>query len=140
VFESGGLGSSLQDWEEVHGPGTEYPPGFEYEDAKYYVIYAGENIWNIEVDWWAVGDGVSLDDARQECEQLIPVDSQFIEAYSPGDSPELIVDLYVSASLISRFDSQGDWWIGGEPGNFIVVHDMEGGVVVYTILDTGNSP
>jgi hypothetical protein len=124
----------------LHGPGTQTSYGVQYEDAKYLVFFEGGNVWNIEIEWNG-GDGASLDDARQESGELLPSDSELVRTYSPVDDPALIVDLYKSVSLIDRFDpAAGTWWIGGEPGDFVVIHERFGKVIAFTVIDTGNNP
>ena len=138
-YLSGGLGLSREQWEVFYEEGVPDDVfGFRY--GKYLVAFQADNVWYIECEWSAE-DAVSLEDARTEADGLIPVDSQFVGTYSPEGMPELVVDLYMSESLKTRFDSAtGDWWTGGEPGNFIVVYGVFDDTVRRMVISLGNNP
>jgi hypothetical protein len=143
-FVSGGLGLSREKWEQMHTRGGIGPTDDTYDDGEYWVIFAeSNNIPYITVQ--ITQKKLSLEDARIIGESFIPRDSEFVKTYSPiEDYPEpfpVIVDLYFSESLKSRFESDV-WWIGGQPGDFIVIY----GWVSYDetvdgiTIATGNDP
>jgi len=136
-FASGGLGLSQEVWEQTHAPNNTDLPGFDnYDNGKYSVIFTDGNVWHLERNF--DDNQPTLDEARVEASSLIPEDSQIVETYSPEGMPELIVDLYLSESLRDRFKS--DVWIGGKPGNFIVIYGVFDEKVPGIVIGTGNHP
>lgn len=138
TFDSGGLGLSKTEWEQVHTETElDYAPVGTGYDGKYDVVFQEGNVWFIERQW-RTDDAITPDVVELESQNLIPVDSQLIETYSPEGRPETIVNLYLSESLKSRFST--DLWIGGEPGNFTVQYNVYDGKVTRLIITTGNNP
>lgn len=143
-FVSGGLGLSQVDWEKVHtktdldyiAMGTGY-------DRIYDVVFQESNVWYIERQW-STDNPVTPDVIKVESQGLIPADSQLVETYSPEGRPETIVNLYMSESLKSRFNSEnsvtGNWWTGGESGNFTVQYNQYDYGVTRMIIALGNNP
>jgi hypothetical protein len=74
-----------------------------------------------------------------ESKSLIPPDSQLVETYSPDGRPETIVNLYMSESLKSRFQTP-ELWNGGDPGQFIVFYDLFDFGVSRMVINAGNNP
>jgi len=142
-FVSGGLGLSREKWEQMHTRGGIGPTANTYDNGKYWVIFAGSN--NIPYVAMPFDRKLSLEDARVIGESLIPRDSKFVKTYSPiEDYPEpfpVIVDLYFSESLKSRFESDV-WWTGGQPGDFIVSYGWISykETVDVIIVGAGNDP
>ena len=135
-FASGGLGLSQETWEQAHTQSSTGPGSYvNYDGERYSVIFMDGNIWQLERNF---ADKPTLDESRVEGASLIPEDSQLVETYSPEGFPELIVDLYLSESLKGRFES--DVWIGGEPGNFIVIYGVYDDRVPRIVIGTGNNP
>lgn len=135
-FPSEGLGMSKLQWEQSHiETGTEFGMTV-YDDGTYLVIFVDENIQSLEP---AIGK-LSIKESRAFAETFLPVDRQFVETYSPEELSFLTVDLYMSESLKGRFSS--DWFIGGDPGSFIVVYgdDDDDGRIERIIIATGNNP
>jgi hypothetical protein len=136
-FASGGLGLSQETWEQAHAQSSTSPGGYvNYDDEEYSVIFMDGNVWHLERNFGA--NQPTLGGARVEGASLIPEDSQLVETYSPEGFPELIVDLYLSESLKGRFES--DVWIGGEPGNLIVICGVYDDRVPRIVIGTGNHP
>ena len=135
-FPSGGLGLSRAEWDQQHTEGDTTFGMVEYDDGKYSVTFADGNIQYLERVF--TDDQPPLDAARAEAQTLIPEDSQFLETYSPEGFLELTVDLYMSEALRERFDA--NWFIGGDPGNFIVIFGVFDGRVPRIVIATGNNP
>ncbi|MCG3208597.1 MAG: hypothetical protein FOGNACKC_02208 [Anaerolineae bacterium] len=143
-YSSGGLGLSRSDWEQNHtATNLDYNPLGTGYDHTYDVMFQVGNVWYIERQWPA-GDAATVDIIDNETQNLIPADSQFIKTYSPDGRPETTVNLYFSESLKSRFDSAdnefGNWWAGGEPGNFIVQYNKYDFGITRMIFSIGNNP
>ena len=137
-FYSGGLGLTQEEWEQLHGLGSADPSGFiSYENGTYLVGFQEGKVWHIERPW-GPETPLTVEDARAESQNLIPADRQYLQAYSPEGRPDLVVDLYLSPSLASRFS--GDWWTGGEPGNFTVTYSVSGYSVSRMVIALGNTP
>ncbi len=128
AIESGGLGSSIQQWESRHGPpGKKAIIGTYYENERYEVVSFDSE--PIQMIWVTYGDRnpVSVEDARFESKQLIPKDAKLLKSYKAvgeGGDPTYTVDLYSSASLatvINALPELGlglDRWKGAAPGTF----------------------
>lgn len=142
-YRSEGLGVSMADWEAQHNQSDiGYTPiGIGY-DGKYDVQFQVGNVWFIS-RMYEIQDSPSIEEARTEAEQFLPLDSTFVETQFVPDSPEAIVYLYHSESLINRFNNAdaflGDWW-DGQPGQFIVrLNNYDEGVGSFIII-IGNNP
>jgi hypothetical protein len=156
AFQSGGLGLTQTEWEAKYGePIREGMPGvyiYEYEGDELYVdYYAPPGFFSDDIVQYIErnydeGDTVPLDTARAEWTRFLPVDAQRIKTYEyQARHDERLVDLYISQSLASRFEptrfQHDDPWLGGEPGNFIVVYPRtDDGRVDWWHIETGNSP
>jgi hypothetical protein len=146
-YASSGIGLARADWERLHGnPGRDTGGGFiEYEGGRYLVRFADGNVAYIERIWGDRG-AVPLDVARRESKNVIPADSKLDRTYTAKNGG--MVDLYMSASLKPRFSDipspRGgatlSKWIGGKPGNFIVLYRQNGGQVTSFVIDIGNNP
>ncbi len=143
-FSSGGLGLSQLDWAQGHiETSLDYQVIGTGYDNKYDVMFQAGNVWVIERQWGS-NELPLIDVVEAESKTLIPSDSQFIETYSPIGRPETTVNLYFSESLKSRFKNEdssfGNWWTGGEPGNFTVQYNVYDGRVGRMIIGIGNNP
>lgn len=138
VSTPGKLGISRSEWEKIHGKANtdEMPGMYSYNGGQYLVQFVDDNVRTIEHVWQ--NGGVSLKDAQEQSEKLIPTDASFVRSYSPSGLPELKVELYQSEYLMRKFDD--DAFIGGEPGDFIVVYFVYDGVVPSIIVAIGNNP
>jgi hypothetical protein len=139
-LESGGLGLTRTQWEAKHGSGTKETLGYSYDGGAYVVSYqadpaGNETAWDIEQRWSEAG-ALSMDEARLASKMLIPQDSVFVRTYTSQGGRT--VDLYTSEWLKGRFAEQ--LFIGGEPGNFIVLYRAATGKVTSIIVATGNNP
>jgi hypothetical protein len=132
-FDSGGLGQSGDWWETNYGAG-ESAFGF-LRHGDYDLMFLNGNAAYVERQWERP---VPLDEAQLVMESMIPADSVEIEIYSPEGSPETTVYLYRSESLVERFDA--DDFIGGEPGEFIILYNIYEDGVHRAIVATGNNP
>lgn len=123
TFASGGLGQEEAWWNANHGS-----DGYitRVIDGK---IYSIERQWSTEV---------TPDVALAEGELLMPADAVPVETYTPAGRPETTVHLYMSPSLAERFEP--DSFIGGEPGNFIILYKTFDGEVPVMIMALGNNP
>ena len=144
-YLSGGLGLSKADWDSSHTEtNLDYQPFGTGYDNIYDVAFQIGNVWYIDRQW-DTNNFVTLDVAEIVGQSLIPADSQLVETYSPEGIPEIIVNLYFSESLKSRFRNEdetlfGNWWFGGEPGNFIVSYSVYDGEVARMVIGIGNNP
>ena len=143
-YSSGGLGLSRLDWEQKHTETSlDYQPIGTGYDNKYDVMFQVGNVWYIERQW-NTNDFVTVDEVKIESQNLIPLDSQLIETYNPEGRPETVVNLYFSESLKNRFKNEdslfGNWWTGGESGNFTVQYNVYDGEVGRMIISIGNNP
>ena len=137
AFSSGGLGLSKAEWERQHNADEDsYDMGY-YDDGKYLVLLDEGKISEIELMFDELD--LTLDEARIEAEFLIPEDNQVVENYSPDDSPEWMVDVYRSESLIGQYEA--DWiWFDSDPGTFSILYAVHDGLVARIIIATGDSP
>jgi hypothetical protein len=137
TFSSGGLGLSKSEWEQQHNADEDsYDIGY-YDDGKYLVLFDEGKISEIELMFDELD--LTLDEARIEAESLIPEDLQFVENYSPEDSPEWTVDIYTSKSLIEQYEA--DWvWFDSDPGTFSILYDVYDGFVARIVIAIGDSP
>jgi hypothetical protein len=136
---SGGLGLSKPEWEQIYGPGapTDRPDFFWYQGGTYLVGFQEGNISYIERQW-PPENAVPVDEARRQSGALIPGDSQNLQSGSPEGRADLIVDLYSSPWLVSRFS--GGVWAGGQPGNFTVTFNVYEPGVTRMAISLGNNP
>ena len=88
VYQSGGLGLTLEDWEAIYGPGIVGQTYLEYplRDGTYYVSLLGTNAAVASIERrWDDPAGVTLDEALAEAATLLPTDARLTELY-PADS------------------------------------------------------
>lgn len=139
LFSSDGLGLARTDWEAKVGKPERSSAGFfDYAGGKYSASFQDGRVSYIEYHW---GDKapVSLDIARSQITPLLPADAVLVKSYTSRDRP---VDLYSSTSLatIYRTDSKL-LWVGGEPGNFIILYRLDQSGRVFTaLIALGNNP
>lgn len=133
TYASGGLGLHQTEWEAQYGSGT--PDVFGTKYADYTVLFHNQQIWYIERQW---ENPVPVDDIHDEAGQLIPLDAQLVDTYSPEGRPETTVHLFFSESLKARFDN--GVWTGGKPGNFGIQYNDYGEGVTRMIVATGDNP
>jgi len=139
-FASGGLGLSQQEWEQRYGPGNpSETPGYLWYQGRYLVAYQEGNVSYIE-QRWSPETAITFDEAQAQSGGLIPADRQYVQTYSPDPEgrPDLVVDLYLSQTLISRFG--GNVWVGGQPGNFTVSYNVFETGVTRMVITLGNNP
>jgi len=135
-YLSGGLGLSKSDWERKHSvTGLDFGTMGTGYDHKYDVMFQVGNVWYIESQWSA-NNAVTVDVIKAEVQNLIPADNKFIKTYSPEGRSETIVNLYYSESLKNRFNQ----WVGGDPGNFIVMYNKWDYGITRMIIAIGNNP
>ena len=96
--------------------------------------------------YWQIDSPVSAGDALSATNLYKSSDAQYVRSYSPEGRPETTVQVYTSAVLAERLGTDPQFWIGGEPGTFIVQyneyvdhHQLPVGVS-QVILSTGNNP
>lgn len=132
---SRGLGMSRTAWEAREGKSTKK----EYVGERYgndvLVYYIDERVEGIELQY-ADFNAMSPTDAKQLAELYLPEDRKLIETYTARDITA--VHLYYSEWLKDRFPA--DTFIGGEPGQFIVLYTPIDGKVTRIIMGTGNNP
>lgn len=79
---------------------------------------------------------VSLAEARALAPQLLPLDAKAGESYTaPSGSP---VDRFSSAALADRFEPFS--FVGGEPGDLIVIYRTDDRGVFGLVVGLGNNP
>jgi len=135
-YASGGLGLSKEQWEEEHVETRRDGMFVDYDDGRYSVIFIEDKVNHVELNF--ADTQPTLAEARELAGSLFPEDADLVETYSPEGFPELTVDLYMSASLQERFDS--NWFTGGEPGNFIAIYGVFDGKVPRVVIGLGNNP
>lgn len=142
TYASGGLGLDRADWERSHGAGKPDNPSspmvFGYEDGKFQVQFSGVSSGNVEYveRVWGDRNAVPIEKAREESKQFIPADAKFVKTYTSQSGST--VDLYRSESLKNRFSD--DDWIGGKPGDFVILYRNQTGRTTTFIIGTGNNP
>lgn len=133
-FDSGGLGQSRDWWETQYGAGES--DGFLFtKHGDYDLLFTNDNAAHIERQW---GDPLPAGDARFIAETLMPADAVHLETYSPEGRPETTVHLYRSELLAERFGDSD--FVGGEPGEFIILYSAFDGGVSRVIIGIGNNP
>jgi hypothetical protein len=142
AYSSGGLGLDMADWERSHGAGLPDDPNstmfFKYEGGKFVVQFSKLKSGNVSYieHVWGDRDAVSIENARAESKQLIPADSKFVKTYTSRSGST--VDLYTSVSLKDRFSTSE--FIGGKPGDFIILYRNQTGRTTTFIAAIGNNP
>lgn len=137
-LESGGLGLSRTKWERLHGDLTNQDSGYSYykdETGQFIINFMASRAAYIRRTY-ADPAGVNLEDARTESKKLMPGDAKLIRTYYASAGP---VDLYFSDALKPIFPTD-DYWINGEPGNFIVLYFSNHGAVDSFVIGLGNNP
>lgn len=144
--DSDGVGLSRSDWDQQHGSPTESDRyQSSYEGGRYIAKFEDENIRHLEYTW-GNNNAVSLETARSHAKLLMPHDSKFLRTYIPREAR--LVDLYSSESLKTRFISAAALpgcefkspWIGGKPGEFLVLYRMDKDRVTSIVIAIGNNP
>jgi hypothetical protein len=141
-LSSGGLGLDRAEWERMHGGGKSDNPDstmyFGYENGKFVVQFSKLKSGNVSYieRVWGDRNAVSIEEARSESKQFIPADAKFVKTYtSRGGST---VDLYTSEALKGRFAAAE--FIGGKPGDFIILYRNQTGLTTTFIAGVGNNP
>ncbi|MEK6288512.1 MAG: hypothetical protein AABO57_22575 [Acidobacteriota bacterium] len=137
-IKSGGLGLSRTEWERLHGHTTNQDSGYSYykdEPGQFIINFMGRGAAYIKRSYDDPA-GVTLEEARKESQKLIPQDSRLIRTYNASAGP---VDLYFSDALKPIFPTD-DYWIHGEPGNFIVLYFSDHGIIDSFVIGLGNNP
>ena len=106
-----------------------------YENAKFTIWFPYNNAAYIE-RIWGDSNAVSLEDARRESKNFIPADAKFVRTYISRNGNT--VDLYTSEFLKSRFPAAE--FVGGKPGDFIILYRNQTGRTTTFIITIGNSP
>lgn len=147
---SGGLGLSRQSWEAKHGkPDSKCPINSNtcYEGGKYMLWYMNNYINSLDIyphplPYTYKMPGINIEESRSLSKRFIPSDSKLIKTYKSRTSGST-VDLYMSESLkfleLFRPAEAKYLWLGGEVGNFIVIHSGTDDVKRILIV-TGNNP
>jgi len=127
AFESGGLGMSISDWEDMLGPGEagQTYMSFALADGNFWVGAAGDNhaIDYIERNY-ADPNGVALADAQQEAVTLVPADARVLESFVANYAQILHgsqVDRYQSKLLPAQFT--GDT-TRSYTRNFVIMYEL----------------
>lgn len=137
-LQSGGLGLSRTEWELLHGRAASQDSGYVYYDderGRFIINFMASRAAYIKRSY-RDSAGVSLDDARSESRKLIPIDSRLLRTYNSSAGT---VDLYFTDVLKPMFPKD-DYWIRGEPGNFIVLYSSNQSVVDSFVIGLGNNP
>lgn len=134
AYASGGLGLARADWEAREGAPTREAGGMLFYGPTRTVMFFDAAVWHIEQ---SMPDGTSVESARELARPLLPDDAQFVENYTTDR--DQVVDLWHSATLAAQFP--GDEWVGGKPGDHIVIYrGAETGSVIGIVIGTGNNP
>jgi hypothetical protein len=109
------FGSNLAAWRARYGEPVER---FGYQVFGTWEILTMDDLtWQIERIY---DPPVPVTAALADAATLLPADATLLRTYSPDGRPETIVDLYVSPSLAQLLPAAA--WIGGDPGQFVVIH------------------
>lgn len=128
------LGSSLDAWRARYGQPTERF-GYHVFGAWEILPLPGGQAQHIERTYDpAVAPAVALADAAA----LLPADAVLLRTYSPDGRPETIVDLYHSPTLAAQLPATA--WVGGEPGEFVVLRNEFPEGVPRIVIASGNNP
>lgn len=128
------LGAMLSDWQAQLGAPADRN-GYKVFDPWELLDFGHGHAQHIERIYDpAVAPAVALADAAA----LLPADAVLLRTYSPDGRPETIVDLYHSAALAAQLPATA--WIGGEPGQFIVLRNEFSDGVQRIVIATGNNP
>lgn len=133
-----GLGSTLADWERVQGaPNRDLGLFKNYRnDTLSILVVEGRPIAHVEKSYRDPGVALAL--AKSDATELYPDDAVFVRTYAgPAGST---VELYKSASLVTLMPDEE--WMGGDPGDFIVIYRQPSGTerVTSIVVATGNNP
>jgi hypothetical protein len=124
-------------WEERHGRPVRTDGGFiQYEGGALVVMFR-EGRANYVERVWGDRNAVPLADAQAAGRALAPADAQLTRTYTSRNDRQ--VDLYRSTALKDALPNNP--WIGGEPGDFIVIYrQLPTGRVTSIVVATGNNP
>jgi hypothetical protein len=114
-FNSGGLGLSRAEWEQVHGQPTRSSIFLEYAGGRLVVGLLEGNVWHLERVWPRT-DAVALDAARNDVRTYLVNDAVLVQSVDRGDGK--VIEVYTSAVLTNRFGPTA--WNSGRPGTFTV--------------------
>lgn len=124
LFESGGLGLPMSDWEDMFGPGEagQTYMAFMVDDGYYWVGAKGESrtVYYIE-RLWDDPQGVPMDVAEADALALLPADARFQERYDANFGHLFMgtrVDRYQSPTIAEQFDPE----FGSFTRNFVVIY------------------
>lgn len=120
-FNSGGLGLSKEQWEQVAGQPTRNSIFTEYAGGRLVVGFMDGNVWHLE-RVWRPGEAVELEAARAEARPYLPADATLVQSVDRGDGR--IIDVYASTSLSSRYTTTA--WNSGKPGTFAIHYRFKG--------------
>ena len=135
-FPSRGLGLTRSEWERTQGRAFKEDSAYVYyKQGQLKLNFMDGNAGYLE---WVYGDldAVTIDEARNASKEFIPTDSTLIRTYQMESGN--VVDLYYSEALKKRFSDED--WIGGEPGNFIVMFKPNRERISSFIIGVGNNP
>lgn len=137
AFKTGGLGMTRADWEKVYQkPEKEQSGFFTYANGNYFVGYVDDRLWHLEHSW---GDqnAKSREFAEGAATPFLPADGKKVQEYKSTGSGSTVV-LYHSDGLAALFAPES--FIGGEPGDFVVIYRDITGKVTGFVIGLGNNP
>lgn len=132
-YASGALGLSQEAVEAERGQATREASGIQFYAGDVSIIYLGGRAWQVEQ---SLSPPAELEAARATARELLPADAELIETYTAASGAT--VDRYRSASLAERFPDDG--WVGGEPGDHVVIYRADDRGVFGLVVGTGNNP
>ena len=131
AFKTGGLGKTRADWEKVYQkPEKENSGLFTYANGNYLIGYVDDRLAHLEHSW---GDqnAKSREFAEGAATPFLPADRKKVREYKSTRSGSTVV-LYHSDGLAALFAPES--FIGGEPGDFVVIYrDITGKVSGFVI-------
>jgi len=137
AFKTGGLGKTRADWEKVYQkPEKEQLGFFTYANGNYFVGYVDDRLSHLEHSW---GDrnAKSREFAEGAATPFLPADSKKVREYKSTRSGSTVV-LYHSDGLAALFAPES--FIGGDPGDFVVIYRDITGKVSGFVIGLGNNP
>ena len=137
LLGSEALGVSREEWEQSHGDSERVDAGdfHHYENGEFIVRFTNSKVSSVE-KVWSDDDAVSLEEAKEEAEGLIPEDAKFERSFTGKGGQR--VDIYSSELLKQQFLNEK--MTGGKPGNFIVIYKGKGDSISSILLAYGTNP
>jgi hypothetical protein len=118
---SGGIGLSRADWDELHGTGEVGQTLVTYEDGRYAIGFRDDAVSFLELGWEDQG-GTDPDEARATVADILPSDALAVETFVAPPTTAgpigMTIDRYQSDALLDAFSTTGN----APTGSIIVMY------------------